>query len=310
MFRAIATGVMLASASAAADDWAQRVEAFERNALRERQRQGLDRLSQEQWERRFPPPQVAVAAEQSGVLCPGTARSLTLEGTLPLGSMVVAMSDDVVVLNEKLKLGAWTGKLMANRHAGPQLVNLRVLLALSAQHVDVPILVGCGLTLGVVADGSLMSLQADFISHRQKVTATWTNGSATGTRDYFVELAEQRVIFEGEKTQDERRLAEEQGLNPEVHTVERRIEAARARLDACALLPMEKLQACLPGPQAELEQLNRERVGLQGEVERQGAPALGCRRFVFDLPTGRGEGHDCAGRPGDQRVPASLTWAP
>jgi hypothetical protein len=309
--------VAIAGPSHAAD-WEKRVDDFTAKTMAERQKLGLDKLSDDEQRQRFPTPEVRFEGHQTGedlviVLCPGEPKPISLEGTLPAGVLVVPTSDDIQVSKEKATPGHWSGVLTAKKSAAPLSFNLRAAIPLSGQSTDAwGLLVGCKFTFSVTVEGAVWTAKADIQSRTQVISGEWKKGGKIlGAESYELSMREGGFSLKSDLSAEEMQrrinIMTEAMKTPKAKVLDVRGQKMLQDMEKCGKVPQDRMMACFAGPQAEAERIAKERAAITAEVEVQAAPVFGCDELSIET-TGESAGLGCAGHRKDDRVPAKATW--
>ncbi len=310
--RTLALVVSLASLSAAAQGWEKRATEYRQKLDAERKKLGLDKKGQT-----FPTPEVKFVGTAAGdgllgVLCPGEALVVTLDG-VPPKSLVTANRDDVELSKETWAGNKWTGTLTAKKGAAPGAFSLVAVYATSGREAwSSSYLLGCKRTLTVVVDDMTLTLPLDLRGLRQRATGEWKKaGKVTGSRTYDVGVSEGALRLTAEQTDaDMQRLSQAMTTamqSPKAQALDKRFEAAMKKLDACSKTPAT-MGPCMEKVQPEIQQITTEREAINADLERASAPPFGCNTLDVSRLDDESDAEGCAGHRNPERVKLKATW--
>ncbi len=314
MNRLALAAVSLLAITSAAQGWQKRADDFRVKVTDERKKLGLDKKAQV-----FPTPEVkflgqALEDGTLGVICPGEALTVSLDG-VPPKSLVTANIDDVEISKESWAGSKWTGTLTAKKTAAPRTFSLVAVYATSGREAwSSAYLVGCKRTLTLTVDGATLTLPLDVRGHRQSVAGEWKKGGKVlGPRTYEVSLSESGVRLSASlDAADMERMqkAMQVGMtSPKMVALNKRFEEAMKKIEACAKKPPAAMGPCMQAVQPETDKIGAEREALNAELELSYAPLYGCN--TLDVETAQPENSDaenCAGHHTSERQKVTARW--
>jgi hypothetical protein len=292
----------------------QKLDTFRQKVMEERKKLGLDKKGE-----RFGTPEVTFSGAAAGggvnaVLCPGSTLVVKLKG-IPPKSLVLPNAEDVELQKESWSGSEWTGTLAAKKASAPHSFSLMTVFATTGQQVtSSAYLVGCKYTLVFEVDGAVMTVKADLKALEQEVSGEWKKGGKVlGTRKYTLRVRETGLVLEGVREMaDQMKVAEAMtGLmdSPEWKALDKRQEAAIAKMQACMSQGASQMQACMKPVEAEMKKLGDERQALQKKAEAGGSANFGCLSMEANLDRDS-HASECSGRPSAERLPLKWSWTP
>jgi hypothetical protein len=308
--------VLLAGAALGETEWERKLGAFRAQTAAERKKLGLKN------DAKYPTPEVAFATADTGattngtvVLCPGEKVEVKLKTNLPTGSLFLATTDEVTIIDEKLAGSSWSATLVARPAALPRPFDIRGVRAASGQEARLGrFLLGCKHTLVADADDAKLTAKLDFTSGRRsiEVDAEWTKaGKQQGTARYTatLDLSSLRLSRQAAE-QDQKTLvdAATKSMNsPERTALSARLDKATKKMEPCFKVAPDAMNACVAPVQAEIKTINAEMAKLNDAMDVAGAPTFGCGELSLEFTQKglTGTASRCPARKSTEQLPAT-----
>lgn len=303
VFASLLPLVAVGAADAGAES---KAEAFHRQALAQRAALQLD-ATDPRLRTQYPAPELTPG--DVGLACAGQRLPVKVAGRFVPGSLVTVLSEDVVVVSEKLSASAWEAVVQVRPDAPPGDVLVRVTSPVSeAWRASRLLDVGCQhrWTLDL-ATGERLTVVTRWPAGANtgvKADGQWTRGTQVLGPVKLEVRGTDAFVFE-RLVSPEYALAEEKlGRSPELKAIEARAADAQANVNRCAAGPAPQQASCLKKNGDALARASAERAALVDKALGAVTPRFGCA-IIRLAREGRGlvgVADRCAGASGPTAV--------
>ena len=245
-----------------------------------------------------------VDPESTPILCPGQSGPVHLRGQLPADAPVGVQDDAVSLSQAQRTADGW----QATAQVKPDVLPATVFAQVAGRSVAI-LQIGCGYRFELtVANGDTLSVTASFArgSGSVPVTGVWKRGgkslpaSLTVQRSGKDELRFTRRVSTAE-AQSSAQAVESMIDSPAMKRLDQESQTLIHALQTCGQKPAAEIQACMVGPQAQLQKVSDQRRALMERAESAHAPSMGCEELVLHARGTKltGEAHSCVPAAGD-----------